>query len=271
MDAGRGVAPVISVILMVAVTVILAAVISVFALGLGEQVTNTAPQAGFQTEYDNGTLTITHHSGSKLNADNLRIDIPAGASITSPFPSTVSSSDSVTISGLSPGDKVRIIWEDDRGETSAILMRFTVDDDGGSGSSGPATPTPTPTDNPPSASVDSVTDNSCEFYNNNSKKCQNSGGPATNERVEFSVSWSASDDNGLAGVTVELKDNNGNVVDSESPTVGGTSATGTEVLTDTGGYGDDYTIIVTATDSASQSDTVSATHEADGDATGSPP
>ncbi|MEF8869094.1 MAG: type IV pilin N-terminal domain-containing protein, partial [Haloarculaceae archaeon] len=41
------VSPVIGVILMVAITVILAAVIGTFVLGLGDQVQSTAPQASF--------------------------------------------------------------------------------------------------------------------------------------------------------------------------------------------------------------------------------
>jgi flagellin-like protein len=41
----RGVSPVIGVILMVAITVILAAVIGTFVLGLGDQVSESAPQA----------------------------------------------------------------------------------------------------------------------------------------------------------------------------------------------------------------------------------
>jgi len=56
------VSPVIGVILMVAITVILAAVIATFVLGLGEQVSDTAPQASFNFDYtatenlDNGTI-----------------------------------------------------------------------------------------------------------------------------------------------------------------------------------------------------------------------
>jgi flagellin-like protein len=53
------VSPVIGVILMVAITVILAAVIATFVLGLGEQVSETAPQASFSFDFeenpDNGT------------------------------------------------------------------------------------------------------------------------------------------------------------------------------------------------------------------------
>jgi flagellin-like protein len=50
----RGVSPVIGVILMVAITVILAAVIGTFVLGLGDQLGDSAPQATFSS--DNATV-----------------------------------------------------------------------------------------------------------------------------------------------------------------------------------------------------------------------
>ncbi|MFU1782399.1 type IV pilin [Haloarcula japonica] len=69
------VSPVIGVILMVAITVILAAVIATFVLGLGDQVSNTAPQASFSTEYDSGSdiVTVTHDGGDSIKASNLYI------------------------------------------------------------------------------------------------------------------------------------------------------------------------------------------------------
>jgi len=63
---------------MVAITVILAAVIATFVLGLGDQVSNTAPQASFSTEYDSGgaagsagEVTVTHDGGDSIKASNL--------------------------------------------------------------------------------------------------------------------------------------------------------------------------------------------------------
>jgi len=69
------VSPVIGVILMVAITVILAAVIATFVLGLGDQVSNTAPQASFSTDYDAnaGHVTVTHDGGDSIKASNLYI------------------------------------------------------------------------------------------------------------------------------------------------------------------------------------------------------
>jgi flagellin-like protein len=73
------VSPVIGVILMVAITVILAAVIGTFVLGLGDQVSNTSPSASFTFDYSNSSqgsipgdsLSVTHDGGDKINGGNL--------------------------------------------------------------------------------------------------------------------------------------------------------------------------------------------------------
>ncbi|MFB6166575.1 MAG: type IV pilin [Haloarculaceae archaeon] len=72
------VSPVIGVILMVAITVILAAVIATFVLGLGDQVSNTAPQASFSTEFalqnnNAGHLRVTQSGGEAITATNLYV------------------------------------------------------------------------------------------------------------------------------------------------------------------------------------------------------
>jgi flagellin-like protein len=51
------VSPVIGVILMVAITVILAAVIGTFVLGLGDNISNTNPQASFTFSFDESSVT----------------------------------------------------------------------------------------------------------------------------------------------------------------------------------------------------------------------
>jgi flagellin-like protein len=68
------VSPVIGVILMVAITVILAAVIASFVLGLGDS-TSTTPSASFDWDYDqsNNQLTVTHESGDTLDGDDIEI------------------------------------------------------------------------------------------------------------------------------------------------------------------------------------------------------
>jgi flagellin-like protein len=76
------VSPVIGVILMVAITVILAAVIASFVLGLGNSATNTNPQASFSFEYeeleensgpDTGVATISHDGGDTISDNELYV------------------------------------------------------------------------------------------------------------------------------------------------------------------------------------------------------
>jgi flagellin-like protein len=64
-DGSRAVSPVIGVILMVAITVILAAVIGTFVLGLGENV-ESAPQASFDFQTNSSAVIIEHRGGDAI-------------------------------------------------------------------------------------------------------------------------------------------------------------------------------------------------------------
>jgi flagellin-like protein len=80
----RGVSPVIGVILMVAITVILAAVIGTFVLDLGQSAGQSAPQASLSVTADSSTNTITieHTGGDGINSGNTRLIIEAGGGTT---------------------------------------------------------------------------------------------------------------------------------------------------------------------------------------------
>lgn len=79
----RAVSPVVSVVLLVAIVVILAAPVSVFVLQLGESVSDTGPTVTFQIEYNyfddgvatNDSVRITHLAGDKLQRERLEIRI----------------------------------------------------------------------------------------------------------------------------------------------------------------------------------------------------
>jgi flagellin-like protein len=83
----EAVSPVIGVILMVAITVILAAVIGTFVLGLGDQVQSTAPSAQIATNQDTAMLTdggaevgfkrveLVHQGGDKLPEGNINVTV----------------------------------------------------------------------------------------------------------------------------------------------------------------------------------------------------
>jgi flagellin-like protein len=70
--ARRAVSPVIGNVLIVAVVVILATVVSVFALGLVDDLDNTAPTASFEFDWEKSTrtLTIAHEGGDEFTAGN---------------------------------------------------------------------------------------------------------------------------------------------------------------------------------------------------------
>lgn len=82
----RAVSPVIGVILMVAITVILAAVIGTFVLGLGDSISTSAPQATLSVSASPAdTITIEHNGGDALHSDRTRVIVTSSSSGTSTF------------------------------------------------------------------------------------------------------------------------------------------------------------------------------------------
>ncbi|TKX80878.1 type IV pilin [Halorubrum sp. SD626R] len=72
----RAVSPVTGVILMVAITVILAAVIGTFVLGLGDQVSDTAPQASFTIDgNDSSVINVTKTGGQTVDTADLTLSV----------------------------------------------------------------------------------------------------------------------------------------------------------------------------------------------------
>ncbi|WP_226023205.1 type IV pilin [Halomicrobium salinisoli] len=76
----NAVSPVIGVILMVAITVILAAVIASFVLNLGDQAQQSTPTASIDFEYvqddsGNDDLIITHESGDTIDGAQLNATV----------------------------------------------------------------------------------------------------------------------------------------------------------------------------------------------------
>jgi flagellin-like protein len=69
----QGVSPVIGVILMVVITVIIAAVLAVFVFGVGEP--PKVPQAKLSFEANNTTLTISNNGGDALVLSELSITV----------------------------------------------------------------------------------------------------------------------------------------------------------------------------------------------------
>jgi flagellin-like protein len=128
----RAVSPVISVILMVAITVILAAVIATFVLGLGESTTSEAPSVTFQFEYqqDSGDVRVSHAAGETVDGNQLRF---AGAAlektefgnITEWSGNDVKSGDRATVS-VQGGETLQIVWQNADKTSTAVLGTYEV-------------------------------------------------------------------------------------------------------------------------------------------------
>jgi flagellin-like protein len=120
-DSDRGVSPVIGVILMVAITVILAAVIGAFVLGLGDQVSNNAPQASFSFEFNStsSNVTVTHNGGDDIEGSSVTVTNESDGEVTfSADP--ISTGDSTEIA-YQNGETIRVVWQNPAGGSSNIL------------------------------------------------------------------------------------------------------------------------------------------------------
>jgi flagellin-like protein len=139
----EGVSPVIGVILMVAITVILAAVIGTFVLGLGEGVSSTAPSASFDFEYKSGegssatctglgstdAVDISHASGDEIPADQVTISdgsaSPSWNDCADPDVTDISAGSTANV-GIDSNDEVRVLWSND--DDSATLTIWEAPD-----------------------------------------------------------------------------------------------------------------------------------------------
>jgi flagellin-like protein len=116
-DEDRAVSPVIGVILMVAITVILAAVIGTFVLNLGDDV-QANPQAGVSFSEEAGNddeVRITINS--KQKADTIKYEVTA-PSDSGPVGSS-SVGDAVTVT-VNPGERIIITATTAEGNKAVI-------------------------------------------------------------------------------------------------------------------------------------------------------
>ena len=113
----KAVSPVIGVILMVAITVILAAVIGTFVLGLGDSVQQNA-QAGVTFDQSGTDVTVTINSMQR--ADSVKYNVNGGST------TTIGSSvgDSITVSSPGSGNTIVVIATYNGQDT--VIQEYTV-------------------------------------------------------------------------------------------------------------------------------------------------
>jgi len=122
---------------MVAITVILAAVIETFVIGLGDDLGGSAPSASFDVSVDddeaNATVVFTHNGGDRIPADESRVvasvdDISVDPSDDDEFVNeslTAGSTVTVTFAAPESEETVRLVYDD--GSRSATLATATVE------------------------------------------------------------------------------------------------------------------------------------------------
>ena len=127
------VSPVIGVILMVAITVILAAVIGSFVLNLGGSLNDTAPQASFGFDYGNDTsVNVTHEAGDTIDVERLSVNASGSKTVSldgswSGDPVGAGDSATYTHGGTEwNGETVRVVWASQNDENSATLSQSTA-------------------------------------------------------------------------------------------------------------------------------------------------
>jgi flagellin-like protein len=125
------VSPVIGVILMVAITVILAAVIGTFVLNLGGSISETAPQASFGFDFGATTadgFTVTHETGDSIDLTSSTVNIVGAGSSTSwnEGDNTISAGDTQDVATYTSDATYRVVWVSENQETSATLSKTTA-------------------------------------------------------------------------------------------------------------------------------------------------
>jgi len=121
LDEDRGVSPVIGVILMVAITVILAAVIATFVMNMGPSET-TMPNAQWTFDEDGSTVTVEHNGGGAVDGANLRVESDGGDPVTVSGSSEFTAGDSIDVDG--DPSSVQVIWENPDSDETQIMAEW---------------------------------------------------------------------------------------------------------------------------------------------------
>jgi len=136
----RAVSPVIGVILMVAITVILAAVIGTFVLGLGDQVSENAPQASFSFDFDDTSgfdgsaddyVNVTHEGGATIDNSTLSVEGDGTNDLALEdaggwSDGTVEAGDQISYNSVNSGETIRVIWTNPAGGSTNTISRATA-------------------------------------------------------------------------------------------------------------------------------------------------
>jgi hypothetical protein len=138
-DAGepsdRASSPVVGIILIVAITIIIGAVLAGFMLDMGESVEESGPTASFEYSYSdkNNQVKVELKRGDTLDGNLLRFGGAATekttfGGITEWTGGTVEAGDTATVE-VKSDQTLRVIWQGNFSDTTAILGTYEVPKD----------------------------------------------------------------------------------------------------------------------------------------------
>jgi flagellin-like protein len=118
-DDDNAVSPVIGVILMVAITVILAAVIGAFVLNLGSS-QDTAPTASWQWDSNTTDVEVQMSSGSEVEVDEIFVN---GNDWNGSSGNTISAGDTMYLSR--GAGEYEIVWKSSKTDQSSVMDTYS--------------------------------------------------------------------------------------------------------------------------------------------------
>jgi flagellin-like protein len=119
-DDDNAVSPVIGVILMVAITVILAAVIGAFVLNLGSS-QDTAPSASWQWNDNGSNVLVSMQSGSSVQTSEIYVNDIAWNG--SGGANTISAGDTMVLGN--GASEYEIVWKSSKTDQSSVLDTYS--------------------------------------------------------------------------------------------------------------------------------------------------
>jgi flagellin-like protein len=120
------VSPVIGVILMVAITVILAAVIGAFVLNIGGgQDTAPAVSIDFEKTGDSTLEANVQSANEPVPKEEWEVQFSGGGSVDSGEDSALKAGHTVKFESLDEGNEVKIVWTSTSTDKTSILASYT--------------------------------------------------------------------------------------------------------------------------------------------------
>lgn len=125
----RAVSPVVGVAILIAITVILAAVIGGVVLGLNTE-SAESPQASLQFEYNDTStdLTIRHTGGESLDSDHVVVRgqaVEGGSEVD--LPRDLDAGQRTVVQADNIDQEISVVWQDPNSKEESVVGQHEID------------------------------------------------------------------------------------------------------------------------------------------------